>query len=136
MRHRLLPFRLDYEFMLPEDFEIFPFGTFSLILAHAINGIYGNAPPLEAQALLTYLVEQEIPGLHYFLKRVFRDETLPLGVRLLAAVHLIGRVKSRRKYKRFTTRSTRPTLPSYAAETADIAIPYYLLGAALAQIEV
>lgn len=135
MRHRLLPFRLDYEFMLPEDFEIFPFGSFSLILAHAINGIYGNAPPLEAQALLTYLVEQEIPGLHYFLKRVFRDETLPLGVRLLAAVHLIWQGEKTTEIQALYDSIDEATLPSYAAETADIAIPYYLLGAALAQIE-
>lgn len=135
MRHRLLPFRLDYEFVLPEEFEVFPFGTYSLVLAHAVNGIYGNAPPLEAQALLTYLVEQEIPGLLYFLQQAFHDETLPLGVRLLAAVHLIWLGEKPTEILTLYNSIDEANLPSYAADVADVAIPYYLLSAALAQID-
>lgn len=88
IHRRVLPFRLDYELISLEDAMDFPYMAYSLLTVHAINGVF-EAPSLEAQALIAYLVEHEMPGLGYFLSYVMRDERLPVGVRLLAAAQLL-----------------------------------------------
>lgn len=84
----LLPFSLDYELILDEDEGFVPYSPSSLTLARTINDVF-RRPTGEAQALIAQLVEYDVPGQDYLLRRLLQNQALAPGVRMAAAIQLI-----------------------------------------------
>lgn len=88
LSEELLPFTLDYELILPEDEDFAPYTPSSLTVARTITDVF-RCPTGEAQALLAQLVEYDVPGQDYFLRRLLQNGRLAPGVRMAAAIQLI-----------------------------------------------
>lgn len=84
----LLPFTLDYDLVLPDEDDDFPYTASTLALAQMINDVF-RLGSKAAQETLVNLVEQDLPAQEFFLRRLVQNERLSPGVRMTAAMHLL-----------------------------------------------
>jgi tetratricopeptide (TPR) repeat protein len=83
----LSPFRLDYNLNIFDEGYDSRTPFFSLIIAHLIDMVF-NSQGTEAQNALSCLAESNMPGMFNFLNKVFMTESLSMGLRITAALHM------------------------------------------------